>query len=516
MVSIPTSISRAARWFGAATAVDDGRRSMSFLEVDDRSTRLANAFVTLSPHTGRRVAVLAANRAELVEVDFGIAKAGKIRVPLNTRLSDDEILYVLQDSGADILVTEAGYVDGAATWLDEVDSLERVIVLDGEGPSGLAYEATLAQARADGSPAEMPDDAGSFILYTSGTTGRPKGALSTVGGRKAATLAMLRDEVIAPVGGGMIHAGSMAHGSGSKTLAYFLRGARNLPMAKWDPDEFLAVVNSKRASGSFLVPTMLTALVDAARSSKLDLSSLRSISYGGAPIAPSRLEEAIDTFPGALVQVYGSCEAPHPVLILRREDHADRRGIVGGVTSVGREALHSEVRLVASDGRDVVDGEPGELWIRGANVMAGYWNNPTASVEALVDGWYRSGDVARRDDDGFFYIVDRVRDVIITGGLNVYPAEVENVIQQLTAVREVAVVGIPSEDWGEDVKAYIVVAPGATIRTDDVIEHCRQNLAGYKKPRHVEFVPELPRGSTGKVLRRELRDRHWEGRARRV
>ncbi len=516
MASIPTCISRAARWFDTAVAVDDGRRTITFREVNDRSNRLANAFAQMSPGRSGRVAVLAGNRAELVEVDFAIAKAGKIRVPLNTRLTEDECRYVIADSGADILVTETDYVERAVTWLGDVDTLRRVIVMGAAGPSGLEYEGVLSQARGQAAAVETSADEGSFILYTSGTTGRPKGALSTVGGRLAATFAMLRDELVVPVDGGMIHAGSMAHGSGSKTLAYFLRGARNLPMAKWDPDEFLATVSTKHATGSFVVPTMLTSLVDAARTGEYDLSSLCSLSYGGAPIAPGQLSEAIAAFPGALVQVYGSCEAPHPVLVFGREDHADRRGISSGVTSVGREALHCEVRLVTTEGSDAEDGELGELWIRGQNVMAGYWGNPQATAEALVDGWYRSGDVARRDDDGYFYIVDRVRDVIITGGLNVYPAEVENAIHQVPGVREVAVVGVPNEEWGEEVKAYVVMDAGVVATPDQVIDHCRTVLAGYKKPRHVEFVQDLPHGSTGKVLKRELRDKHWVGRERSV
>lgn len=516
MVAISTLISRAARWYGAAIAVDDGRLVLTFSDVEERSNRLANAIAALCPEAGSRVAILSSNRSELVEIDFGVAKAGRVRVPINSRLGEAECRHVLADSGADLLIAEAKYCELAATWLREVDSLQTAIVLGTPGPSGLEYEEVLAAARPGAVPPEADPAAGSFILYTSGTTGQPKGALSTVEGKLAATFAMLRDELVVPIGGAMVHAASMAHGSGSKVLAYFLKGARNIPMSKWDPEQFLSIVSEERATGTFIVPTMLMALVEAARSTASDHSTLCSISYGGAPIAPNQLAAAIDTFSSALVQVYGSCEAPHPVLVLRGDDHVARHGIGDGVTSAGREALHCEVRLVGDDGGDVAWGQPGELWVKGPNVMAAYWGNPEATRSVFVDGWYRTGDVARRDDDGYFYIVDRARDVIITGGLNVYPAEVENLIRRHPAVANVAVVGVPNEQWGEDVKAFVIVKQGATVSDHQLIDYCRSELAGYKKPRFVEFVDKLPLGPNGKVLKRELRDQHWVGRERHV
>jgi acyl-CoA synthetase (AMP-forming)/AMP-acid ligase II len=514
---VPSLIARAASWYSSQVAVEDGQLTLSFADVDERSNRLANALCGLSPEPGSRVAVLSPNRSELVEIDFGIAKAGKIRVPVNTRLKDAEREYILADSGADALIADEAYADQAGQWLDSIDTLRSVILLGSGSPrAGGDYEELLAAASAAPAAVARARGDGSFVLYTSGTTGRPKGAISTVAGRLAATSAMLRDELIVPPGGAMVHVGSMAHGSGSKVLAYFIRGARNIPIAKWDPEAFLQLVQERRATGTFVVPTMLADLVDALSHRRHDLSTLTSVSYGGAPIAPAKLEEAIEAIGPSLVQVYGSCEAPHPVLVLSREDHASRRGAAAELTSVGRETFRNEVRLVREDGSDARAGEPGEMWIRGPSVMAGYWGKPDATAAAMSDGWYRSGDVARQDPDGYYYIVDRTRDMIISGGLNVYPAEVEAAIHRHPAVSDVAVIGVPSERWGEEVKAYVVARQDTHVTAADIIEHCRAQLAGYKKPSSVEFVSVLPRGSTGKVLKRELREPHWAGRDRLV
>jgi acyl-CoA synthetase (AMP-forming)/AMP-acid ligase II len=243
---------------------------------------------------------------------------------------------------------------------------------------------------------------------------------------------------------------------------------------------------------------------------------LRNVSYGGAPITARALEAAMACFGNVFTQVYGSCEAPHPVMVLPRHAHVvdpDRRA---QLTSVGREVTNVQVRLADPDGAPVAPGDKGEMWIRGANVMLGYWNNADATEDVLRDGWYRTGDVAWQDDDGFYYIVDRARDMIITGGLNVYPAEIESVIAEHPAVREVAVVGVPDERWGEAVKAFVVRRADDPLDADALIDLCRDKLAGYKKPKHVEFVDRLPRGSTGKILKRELVTSEWAGRERRV
>jgi acyl-CoA synthetase (AMP-forming)/AMP-acid ligase II len=516
MANVAGLVRRAARWFGGDVAVVDGWRELTFREVDERSNRLAHALAELGQGPGSRVAMLLPNRAEWVEIDFAIAKAGMIRVPVNVRLSQSEREYILAHSGAEVVFADESTVASALAAREAVETLRHVIDL-GDAPGGLpAYEDVLAAGSASAPQVRYGDDDGNFILYTSGTTGRPKGALSTNRGRIAATTSMLTDELDVPRGGAMAHVASMAHGSGSKLLAYFVRGARNITVPKWDPDAFLQLVEDRRVSGSFLVPTMISMLVDAAREQRRDLSSLRTLSYGGAPIAPARLGEALDVLGDVLVQVYGSCEAPHPVFILTKGDHHPPPDRLGQLGSVGRETLHNQVRLVGEDGTSAPAGEPGEMWVRGPNVMAGYWNQPEATASVLDDGWYRSGDIAWRDEYGYHYIVDRARDMIISGGLNVYPAEVERVIYEHPGIAEAAVIGIPDDTWGEAVHAVAVRRPGAEVTEDDIVEHCRTHLASYKKPRSVRFAEALPTGSTGKILKRELRDSYWNTRGRRV
>jgi acyl-CoA synthetase (AMP-forming)/AMP-acid ligase II len=512
MTALNSMISRSAQWFSTATAVTDGRRTVSFADVDSRSNRLAQVLLGYSGELGARVAMLMPNCVEAVEVDFAIIKSGKVKVPINVRLSPDERAYLIGDSGAETLIFDSSAEDSVAEILDGLPDL-RFLLRIGPGTLGDDYEDSLLAA-ADSLPAVTLEPAApSLFLYTSGTTGRPKGAITTNGSRLAGTLNMLANEIDPRPGDAMAHVGSMAHGSGSKILAHFLRGSRNIPVAKWEPHEFLRLVAATRATHTFLVPTMISQLVDAATASDDDWSCLKTITYGGAPMPAARLEAALDVLGPRLVQVYGSCEAPHPVLVLTTEDHA-RRGNV--LSAAGREVVGVETRMLTSDGSPARDGEPGELVVRGANVMSGYWQKPEATNEVLYDGWYRTGDVALRDADGYIYIVDRARDLIISGGYNVYPAEVEAVLARHAAVAEVAVVGVPDDKWGEAVRAVVVRSEDATATESELIDFCAQNLAGYKKPKAIDFVGELPHGSTNKVLRREVRDRYWNGRQRRV
>jgi acyl-CoA synthetase (AMP-forming)/AMP-acid ligase II len=510
MTQLAALIERSAAWFGPRTAVEDGRRSLSYRDVAERSTRLANALAVLAPVPRSRVALLLPNRVELVEIDLAIIRAGLVKVPINTRLKHEERAHVLDDSGAAVLLFD-GAEEEAVAELTATAGRELALVRVGEGTLGAAYEDVLAGAATTSPRSSAGPDDPSLILYTSGTTGRPKGAATTFAARFMSTLNMLANEIDPRPGDAMAHVGSMAHGSGSKVLAHFLRGSRNVPVAKWEPDAFLRMAGQLRITHTFMVPTMVDSLVESARDVDLRECPLETISYGGAAIAPSRLAAALDVFGQRFVQVYGSCEAPHPVLVLPARDHvaADDR-----LTAAGRESIAVETRIVDERGGPVPDGTPGELLVRSATMMTGYWENPVATDEVLVDGWYHTGDVVRRDAEGYVHIVDRARDVIITGGYNVYPAELEAVLERHPAVAEVAVVGVPDEHWGEAVKA-IVVARGE-IDAGALLEHCNRLLAGYKRPRSVEFVDVLPRSSNGKIQRRDLRERYWEGHARRV
>jgi acyl-CoA synthetase (AMP-forming)/AMP-acid ligase II len=506
--TIPELVRRAGKTFADRVAVVDGPRQATFRDVDARSIRLANAVRGLAPSEGSRVAILMRNRLEYIEADIAIARAGMVKVPINPRLSDDERRYLVEDSGASVLVTEREELDRVAAVLGDTDV---VLVSVGGGTGTVDYDDVLTGASGVEAPIGPDPERLSLLLYTSGTTGRPKGAMLLDRCRMAGTVMMLAEEYPVKPDDGMIHAGPLSHGSGSKVLTFYLHGARNIVMPKFDPEAFVRCVQQDGGTTSFMVPTMIQMLLDLHRETGASGAwGLRNISYGGASISRETMSAALDAFGTILTQVYGSCEAPHPVTVLRHRDEPDPYVSGHQIVPAGRETIGVDIRLVDSEGNDATD-DVGEMWVRGANVMAGYWNKADATAESLVDGWYRTGDVARRSDDGMLSIVDRSKDIIITGGLNVYPAEVERVLRDLAGVKDVAVVGLPDDRWGEIVAVAIVADPTDDLDQPAVEEWCASRLANYKKPRHVSFVDDLPKGSTGKVIKRGVRDLLLEG-----
>lgn len=515
--SVPELIDRASRRYASATAIVDGARTLSFHAVNRRTNQLAHALLRLTREPGARVALLLPNCLEYVECDLAISKAGLVRVPINQRLKQREREYLIADSGAETVIFDSDVTESAFAAAEASGQVRNLVAVGRPVTGALYYEDLITGASARLPDVVHPPERANYMLYTSGTTGRPKGAVSTNRGRLLATVTMLNEELEVRPGDAMLHVASMAHGGGAKTLPYFLRGARNITLRSWEPETFLRTVHEHRVTGSFMVPTMINELVEhAAAAPKWSTESLRTVTYGGAPIGRRQLEAALDTFGGVFVQVYGSCESPHPVLLLDRGDHIEAVRSGERLGSAGQETMLNRVRLV-HEGKDVTEpGEQGEMLVRGPAVMSGYWNNPEATAEVFEDGWYRTGDVAHRDGDGFFYIVDRARELIISGGFNVYPAEVEAAILTHPAVAEVAVFGVPDEKWGEAVKAVVVAEKGAAITAEDVTDHCGRLLAGYKKPRSVDVMAELPKGPTGKIVKRELRDRYWAGRERNI
>jgi acyl-CoA synthetase (AMP-forming)/AMP-acid ligase II len=506
MPTIPELVRRAVAAHASRTAIVDGARTSTFAEVGARTIRLANALRALTAEDGGRVAILMRNRLEYVEADLAIARAGQVKVPVNPKLSDDERNYVLSDSGAGVLITEASEL---GRLLDNLAGTPITVVSVGGGAGALDYESALAQASATEVPFEPDPGRLSQLLYTSGTTGRPKGAMLLDECRVSATTMSLLEEFAVTPSDGMIHAGPLSHGSAAKLLTFFVRGARNIVLPKFEPELFVRAARDSAGTSSFVVPTMISMLVDyAATNPAHDAWGLRNLTYGGASISRPTLTAALETLGPILTQVYGSCEAPHPVLALRHRE--GELGRPDEAVPAGRPALGVDVRVADKQGRDARpcdDGRvTGELLVRGPNVMAGYWQQPKATAESIVDGWYRTGDIAQVDSEGTYTLVDRAKDIVITGGLNVYPAEVERVLRELPGVGEVSVVGLPDDKWGELVTAVIVPAAGATIAPDEVEGWCARRLAGYKKPRRIVLVDDLPKGSTGKVLKRAVRD----------
>ena len=515
MPTIPELVERSVRAHGPRTAVVDGDRRLTFAEVGERSGRLANVLAGLTAEPGARVAILMRNRLEYVECDFAIARAGMVKVPVNPRLSDDERRYLLEDSGAAVLITDAAERSRVADLVAELDRRPTIVDVDADasaagvlGGSGVlgGYESLLASARPVPVPLAPDPERLSQLLYTSGTTGRPKGAMLADRCRVTATLMSTSEEFCAGPGDGMIHAGPLSHGSGSKVLTFFTRGARSILMAKFDPAAFFACVSEQGGTSTFVVPTMVQMLVEHCRGPGV-AAGLRNITYGGASISRTTLDAALETFGPILTQVFGTSEVPHPITVLRHRDELDPRVAGGPAVPTGRLVPAASMRLVDGNSPGVAAGRTqGELWVTGQQVMLGYWNNPDATTEAIIDGWYRTGDVATVDDTGLITIVDRIKDLIISGGLNVYPAEVERVLAEHEAVRDVCVVGVPDERWGEVVAAAVVTKAGSGLDGLRLGEWCGERLAGYKKPRILAVVDDLPKGSTAKVSKRAVRE----------
>jgi len=506
-------ISRAGREFAEREALAGNAYSMTFADVEAESNRLSSALAhALGVTKGERVAVLLANCPEFVVTDFALIKAGLIRVPVNPRYVAPEIEFILCHSGAAVLVTSFAFTGVVAQIRPRLPSLRHVIAVDAlPGVSdALVWNDVLREGRSEPFAVDTRDGAGYMIGYTSGTTGRPKGAFTTVAARWASVLITYANEMFVTPDDAMLHVASLAHGSGTKVLPVFAKGGKNVLSAKFSPGEFFRLVAEHKATMSWMVPTMVAMLADAPERERFDISSLHTVIYGGAPMPAPVLERALATFGPIFVQIYGLTEAPHPDLILGKHDHRSDpvTGKLVAAGATGRAATGVSVRLVGADGRDVGAGEVGELVVAGSHVMAGYWNDPDATAEILRDGWCHTGDLASVDEHGVYTIVDRKKEMIISGGYNVYPREVEDALYRHPAVAECAVIGVPDSLWGEAVFALIVAKPGCAIGEDELRVHCARELAGYKKPRTISIVAELPRTANGKIDKKVLRGRY--------
>mgnify|MGYP005990488485 CR=1 FL=1 len=455
---------------------------------------------------GDRVAIVMANRPEYLEVQYAVWHAGLVAVPVNARLHRDEIAYILDDSDTRVVLTDEAHAADVESLLGDVASLERVLVVPGEDWDGLVATPPL--------PLEdrHRDDPG-WLFYTSGTTGRPKGATLTHGNLLMASLSYFADIDPVAAGDSVLHAAPLSHGSGLYGLPHVARGAVSVfPSGPGlDGEELLGLLGRWPGMSFFAAPIMVRRLASdpvltAAGPAAMD--GLKTIIYGGAPMYLTDLEDALATFGPRLAQIYGQGETPMTITGLSRADHADQdhprwRERMQGV---GFPRTDVEVRVVDDDDRPLPAGEVGEIVVRGGVVMAGYWNQPVASAEALRGGWLHTGDVGSFDDDGFLTLRDRSKDLIISGGMNIYPREVEEALLTHPHVEAVAVVGRPDHEWGESVVAF-VVTDGAQVPTEDLDRTCLDRIARFKRPRDYVFLDALPTNNYGKVLKRELRER---------
>jgi acyl-CoA synthetase (AMP-forming)/AMP-acid ligase II len=484
-VQVGSLIRTAARRYGDAPCLTADGRTVTFAEFDRATDRVGMAFLAGGMAPGDRVGVLLPNGIEGLVVYYALAKAGLVRVPLNHRETPPEWTYKLQDSGARGLVHSGTEIDGP----DLVQSW---------GPEWL--EKTAWSGSAEPCDVFRDVEAPYRLGYTGGTTGKPKGAILTMRSEHA-ELAHFLVDLLPGVGPGdvMLHAAPVIHASGAFFLPHLVRGAHNVVMTAWNPSAYLEELQRTAATASFLVPTMIAMAIDEPGADALQVPRLRRLCWGASPMAPSVSERAQQVFGQVLAQTYGQAEAPMAITVLQPDEH-DRMG------SAGRAYSLVEVRVVDEHDREVPTGESGEVVTRGQHVMSGYWNRPEASAETLRGGWLHTGDIGRMDHEGFLYLVDRRNDVIITGGSNVYPREIEDALTGHPAVREAAVVGLPSERWGEVVHAVVALRPGESASTEELLTFAAARLAGYKRPRSLSVWEALPKSPANKILRREVRD----------
>lgn len=512
-------IEKSALYFKNKTAIIDKYKVYTFDEVHKLSDSLYESFKNLCIEKGERIGVLLPNSTEYVITDFSLIKGGFVRVPLNTRLTIRELEYILNDSETSVLVYDYRYTSKVNELKNRVPSLKYLICVDSDQEENdvIAFESMIYKST-EGISYETTTDEDYFqILYTSGTTGNPKGAVTNVRSRIASLFNVFIDEINILPNDVMVHAASLAHGGGTKVLPHFIKGATNILLPKFTAENFLETVERYKVTTTWMVPTMINNILEYPELKKYDISSLRNIIYAGSPMPVATLKKAITYFGNIFIQVYGLSEAPNPDLVLTKEDHKigleERPELLA---SAGREILNVRVEVVNKDGKPVGVDEIGEVIIKGDNLMTKYWGKEEETYETLRDGWLYTGDLAKKDEYGYIYIVDRSKDMIISGGYNIYPREIEEVLYSHPSVVEATVFGIPDEKWGEAVKACVVIREGEVVKEEDLINYCKENLASFKKPQSIDFYDELPKSSNGKILKRELRNKYWENRVKNV
>ena len=486
-----------------------GERSLTYAELNARARRVANALSNLGVKAGDRVAVMAHNSLELIEVACGLSKLSAIAVLLNYRLREHEVAYILKDCQAKVAIAAPELVEVVDQARSEVPGELVYIAIGDEAWAGWQrYENLLANASEDVPVGEA--GLGSSMSYTSGTTGKPKGAYRPRGVPASDIIRLIQAFELAEPDVHLL-AGPYYHSAPSFFVSlHLLLGSTLVIQSKYDPVEALQRIERHKITTTFMAPTLLQRLCDVPENvfSRYDTSSLRSIILGGAPCPYVLKVRAIERFGECLWEFYGATETAI-VTLLRPEDQLRKPG------SCGKVGPGQEIRLLDAAGNEVPEGVPGEMWSRNP-WLAEYYNKPEATAGNTRDGFFSVGDIAYRDDEGYYYICDRKIDMIISGGVNIYPAEIEAVLIAHPAVADVAVIGVPDDYLGESVKAVVELRPGASASSEELIAFCGERLADYKKPHSIDFVDELPRNPAGKLLKTLIREPYWKGVGRRI
>jgi long-chain acyl-CoA synthetase len=485
------------------------RTRLTFREMNERVNRFANALIGIGCKRGYRLAILSENTHKYMEIYFAAAKAGMSVTPLNFRLSDAELTHIVNDSEAVVFIVGDGYEERSQAMRNDLINIRHWIALESRAKGHLFYEDLIKDASSADPEVQVDEDEMMILMYTGGTTGLPKGVMLSHRNLLSAMYGLIiaysftRHDIecfILP----------LFHISLWPVLCVLMVGGRVVILRRPDLQETLRAIQDEKCTRIVLVPTLLAWILELSNLDEFDLSRLRAITYAGSPMAPEVLKRCISKFGSIFGQGYGLTEAAPLATALFPEDHAFEGPKACLLKSVGKEGATAEVRVLDENDIPVKPGQVGEIAVRGKNVMMGYWKNPELTAEILRGGWLHTGDLGTVDDEGYIYLVDRKADMIITGGENVYPKEVEDILYEHPAVLECAVVSAPDEKWGERVQAVVSIKEDQSITEDELIQYCKGRLAGYKCPKKVEFWDKLPKTPIGKIIRKEVKNYFWK------
>lgn len=520
-MNIGHTLSRSARTYPDRPAIVFSDQVTTYAQFNQRANRLANALRRLGVAAGDHVAILMYNRPEMLEALYACFKLGCAAVPINFRLHPKEFAFIIDHAQAKAVVTSSEFNEPLIGVRALIPDVKHLITPEGATGELLDYETLLAAETDQFADVDVEPDDSAWLFYTSGTTGTPKGAMLTHRNLLAMTMGFYADMCPRMTTKDVIlHAAPLSHGSGLWALPNIAKATNNviLESKSFDPAEVLRLIQQHRVTNMFAVPSMLNRLMECPQIDQFDHSCLRSICYGGAPMMVTDILRAIETFGPVLVNLYGQGESPMTISALPQEAH-----VVDGselqlkrLGSAGIARTDVEVRIFDTEDRELPVGEVGEIVTRSDLVMKGYWRNPEATATTLRNGWLHTGDVGMMDENGYVFLMDRSKDMIISGGENIYPREIEEVLARHAAVREVAVIGVPDPKWGEAIKAVVSLRDGAAATEDELIDFCKAYIASYKKPKSVDFVDEIPKSNYGKLLKRELREKYWQDTERKI
>ncbi|AKH98853.1 acyl-CoA synthetase (AMP-forming)/AMP-acid ligase II [Hoeflea sp. IMCC20628] len=489
------------------TAFVFGKQRVTHAEFRSRAARLASAWQRLGLKRQDRVGILSQNRMEFQEVYGSCEMAGFITATVNWRLAIPEMVYIINDGGAKVLVFEAAYAETVAAMKDQLTSVEHYVCIGGDAEGASAYEDVLAGGDSEGAPFRPKPDDIAYLIYTSGTTGRPKGVMLTHAGQCAAAEILGSDQRMCADDRILIMMPLFHIGAKVIQLSQHWRAGTVVLLPSFDPEAILDAIEDEKITVTHMAPTMIQMLLESPRAGATDTSSLRMIVYAAAPMPLPVLKHGLKVFGPVFQQQFGQTEGLGTTLLAHQHKPNGNARDLEILTSVGQASPRVGLRIVDDAGKDLPTGEVGEILLTSPGVMKGYWNNTAATIDTLRDGWVHTGDVGKVDHEGFLYLVDRKKDMIISGGENIYSREVEEAVILHDQVSEVAVIGVRDAKWGEAVMAIVVLKPGAKVSAEDLIEHCKTQIASYKKPRHITFVDEivkLPSGKIDKVRLRQL------------